>query len=206
MSARSTTERASTGAGRAPGGIDASAAARSAGVGAAAFVASYLAAFVLWTVSSLPEPDSFEQAFEQAIVESVRDSVPAWKAAGYVQFNAQFVDLTYETGFGDGALNLIALAEGSPLAAAYVVPPLLLAGAGYVAASGTPTAKTAEAAVSGALVAVGYAVLTVLLAVVVTHDAGGTTLSVPVPSALILAGVVSPVVFGAIGGVVADAT
>lgn len=203
MSSRSRTN-GSTGTNR--GGVDAATAIRGAGVGAAAFVATYVVTFVLWSISSLPEPESVEQAFQQAIVASIADSVPAWKAAGYVFFNGHMVDLTSETVLGDGALDLIALAEGSLLVLAYLVPPVVLVVAGYVLASNANVAGTSQAAVAGALVAVGYAVLAVVLALVVSHDAGRTTLFVDVPSALVFAGVVYPVVFGAIGGVVADAT
>ena len=89
---------------------------------------------------------------------------------------------------------------------AYLVPPVVLVVTGYVLASNANVTGTSQAAIAGALVAVGYAVLVVLLALVVPHDAGRAALSVDVTSALVFAGVVYPVVFGAIGGVVADAT
>jgi hypothetical protein len=203
MTAQSTTDSR---LGTDDGNIDASTAIRGAGGGAAAFVVSYVVAFVLWSVSSLPDPETVEQAFEQAIVASIADSVPAWKAAGYVLFNGHMVDVTSETLIGDGSLDLIALADGSLLVLAYLVPPVVLVVTGYVLASNANVTGTSQAAIAGALVAVGYAVLVVLLALVVPHDAGRAALSVDVTSALVFAGVVYPVVFGAIGGVVADAT
>jgi hypothetical protein len=188
------------------GGIDANAALRSAVTGAGAFVATYVVTFVVWSLAELPEPDTFEEAFQQAIVEFVRDSVPTWKSAGYVQFNAHAVDLTYETAIGDGAIDLIALADGSLLTLVYVLPPLLLVVGGYLVASNAGVDGVGQAAALGALQLIGYGILAAVLAILVAHDTGGTALSVDIPSVVVFAGIVYPVVCGGIGGAIADLT
>lgn len=186
------------------GGIDANATLRSAAAGAVAFVATYVLAFVVWSLVELPEPDSFEEAFQQAIVEFVRESVPTWKSAGYVQFNAHAVDLTYETALGDGAIDLIALADGSLLTLVYIIPPLMLLLGGYAAASAADPDGIGAAAALGALQLIGYGILAAVVAVLVAHDTGGTALSVDLPSVVVFAGVVYPVVCGGIGGAIAE--
>jgi hypothetical protein len=207
MCASSTTNHDGTGGhGNARAGIDASTALRGAGAGAAAFVASYLASFLLWTFVELPEPESFGQAFDQAVIGALRDSVPAWKNAGYLLFNAQFVELTYAGTFAESTFAVIDLASGSLLALAYVVPPLALLAAGYVVASSPTVRGLGQSAAAGALVAIGQLALVVVGALAFAAEGDGASLSVSLPNAVILAGIVYPVVFGAIGGVVADLT
>ena len=205
MCARSTSDRdAATGSRAARSGIDASTAARGAGAGAAAFVATYVVSFLLWTFVELPEPNSFGEAFNQAVIGVVRDSVPAWQGAGYVLFNAQFVEVTFEGALAESTFSIIALADSSLLALAYLVPPVALVAAGYVVASSPSIRGTGQSAAAGALVVVGHLVLVIVAAFAFTAEGSAGTLSVPLANAIILAGVVYPVVFGAIGGALAE--
>jgi len=207
MCARSTADHDSgTARGDVRSGIDASTAIRGAGAGAAAFVAAYVVSFLLWTFVELPEPNSIGEAFNQAVLGVVRDSVPAWKAAGYVLFNAQFVELTAQGALTETTFSIIALADSTLLGLAYLVPVVALVAAGYAVASTPSVQGTGQSAVAGALVAIGHLVLVVLGAVLFTAEGDAGTLSVSLPNAVILAGVVYPVVFGAIGGALADVT
>ena len=185
-----------TGSGATRSGIDASTAVRGAGAGAAAFVASYVVSFLLWTFVELPEPNSVSEAFNQAVIGVIRDSIPAWQGAGYVLFNAQFVDVTFEGTLSESTFSIIALA--------YLVPPLALVAAGYVVASAPSIRGTGQSAAAGALVVVGQLVLVIVGALAFTAEGNAGTLSVPLANAIILAGVVYPVVFGAIGGALAE--
>lgn len=205
MCARSTADGdAATGSGAARSGIDASTVARGAGAGAAAFVASYVVSFLLWTFVELPEPNSFGEAFDQAVIGVVRDSVPGWQGAGYVLFNAQFVEVTFEGALAESTFSIIALADSSLLALAYLVPPLALVAAGYVVASAPGVRGTGQSAAAGALVVVGQLSLAIVGALAFTAEGNAGTLSVPLANATIVAGVVYPVVFGAIGGALAE--
>jgi len=207
MCARSTTDQAtSTGQGTVRSGIDGAVAIRGAAAGAGAFVAAYLLSFLLWAFVELPEPSTIGEAFDQAVLGALRDSVPAWKAAGYVLFNAQFVDLTYEGTLSASTFSVVDLASGSGLGLAYVVPPLCLAAAGYLVASAPGVRGTSQSAVAGALVAIGQLALVVVGAFLFAAESDGASLGVSLPNAVILAGIVYPVAFGAVGGVVADAT
>ncbi|WP_439027213.1 hypothetical protein [Haloarchaeobius sp. DT45] len=183
--------------------LDAAAVARSAVAGVGAFLASYLVTFVLWTQSELPRPDSLGQVLEQAIVTAVRDNVAAWKATGMVLFNGHFVELQYEGPLSSGSFNLVDLAGGGLVEATYVVVPLVLVVAGFIAArtSGVEN-DLSDAALAGALVTAGYLVPIVVGALAFTYS-GDTSLSVPLVNAAVVAGVVYPVICGGIGGIVA---
>ncbi|WP_267640409.1 hypothetical protein [Haloarchaeobius amylolyticus] len=184
--------------------LDATTAARSAVAGVGAFLASYVLTFVLWTQSELPQPDSIGQALEQVIVSAVRDSVATWKAAGMVLFNGHFVQLSYEGQLSSGSFNLIDLAGGGLVQLTYVVVPLALVVAGFLAArTGGVTADLADSAVAGALVAVGYLVVAAIGSLVFSASGDGSSLSVPLVNAVVVAGVVYPVICGGLGGVVA---
>ncbi|MFB6353439.1 MAG: hypothetical protein ABEJ92_05080 [Halobacteriales archaeon] len=92
---------------------------------------------------------------------------------------------------GDGTVALL-----------YVLVPVLLVLAGAATAWLVDAVDTAEAAVAGATVAVGYFVLAAVGTVLFAHGIGDTGTSIapdPVTGSL-LAGVVYPVVFGAVGG------
>ncbi len=184
--------------------LDATTVARSAAAGVGAFVASYLLAFVLWTQTQLPQPDSLGQALEQAFISAIRDSVATWKAAGMVLFNGHFVQLAYEGPFASGSFNLIDLAGGGLVQVTYVVVPLALLAAGFLAARTSGLADDiADSAVAGALVAVGYLVLSALGSVLFAASGDGTSLSVPLVNAVVVAGIVYPVICGGLGGVIA---
>lgn len=204
MSARSTADQDTATGRTARSGIDASTALRGAGAGAAAFVASYVVSFLLWAFVELPEPDSVGEAFNQAVIGVVRDSVPAWQGAGYVLFNAQFVEVTFEGTLTESTFSLIALADSSLLALAYLVPAIALLAAGYAVASSPSIRGAGQSAAAGALVVVGHLALVVVGAIAFTAEGDAGTLSVPLANAIILAGVVYPVVFGAIGGALAE--
>jgi hypothetical protein len=184
--------------------LDAATAMRCAAAGIGAFVVNYLLTVVLWTQSELPRPDSLGDLFQQAVVSLVRDAVTTWKAAGMVLFNGHFVDLGYRGSVGSGSFNLIDLAGGGLLELTYLVPPVTLLVAGFlVARSSGLAADLSDSAVSGALLAGGYLVLALAGSVVFAYSSGDVSLSVPVMNVLVVAGVVYPVLFGALGGLVA---
>jgi hypothetical protein len=121
-----------------------------------------------------------------------------------VLFNGHFVDLGYRGSVGSGSFNLIDLAGGGLLELTYLVPPVTLLVAGFlVARSSGLAADLSDSAVSGALLAGGYLVLALAGSVVFAYSSGDVSLSVPVMNVLVVAGVVYPVLFGALGGLVA---
>lgn len=176
-------------------------------VGALAFVASYLLTYVFVAVDGV---DTSGEA--------------AWKIVGLVFYSAHNVESVFAaSGAGSSisqSVNLISnsmsgatnLASTVPAIVYYAAPALVLLVAGFVVvrSSGGRSPATGTAAVAGATVAIGYLVLGVVgrFAFQSSQSLFGATASVApdlVTSVLVL-GVVYPVVFGAIGGVVAAST
>jgi len=93
------------------------------------------------------------------------------------------------------------------LAVFTLLPVVLLVAAGYVAAS--RTARGTSGTVAGTSVAIGYlalAIVSILVAVFLAGGSGGSGLTLNAQSVLglLLTGVAFPVVFGAVGGAIAD--
>jgi hypothetical protein len=166
-----------------------------AAAGAAAWVLSYLCTYLV--ASGDIQNSLFGRVLEAA-------EIGVWQAVGWVFFNAHFVNTLVDLGFfGGGATNAIG-GENGFTALLYVVPPLLLIVAGlavgrYVGASDL---DAADAALSGLTVVLGYGLLSV---VGVFLFATENVAPDPVTGVL-LAGVVYPVVFGAVGAVAASLT
>lgn len=167
-----------------------------AGAGAVAYVVGYLLTFVLMRAE-------VQRTFE--------GSVPTWKAVGWYYYNAHFVDLVSSrsvAGFGDSAVvSLIAESSGSTATLLYAIPPLVLVAAGVAVAWRLEGPEIGTAAAGGAATIVGYGVLAVLGALLFPHEISGAvlgidltaTFTIPLGSALIIAGLLYPGVFGTAG-------
>jgi len=132
------------------------------------------------------------------------DPVSVWRAAGWVFYNAHFVDLSVPSLIGAAqSVNLVSQAAGGLLGVLFVVPPVLLAIAGAVAGRTAEAATPADGARSGALVAAGYLPLAVIGAFLFRYPVGDGSVAPDLVTAVLLAGVVYPVAFGAVGGAVA---
>ena len=88
-----------------------------------------------------------------------------------------------------------------------LVPPLVLLGVGYFVASSTVSWDAVSGFQAGASIAFGYCVLAALAALTltasVTEESVTVTVGPDLVPALIIAGIVYPVVFGGIGGAIA---
>lgn len=134
------------------------------------------------------------------------DPVSVWRGAGWVFYNAHFVDLSVPSLIGGAqSVNIVSQAEGGLLGVLFVVPPVLLAIAGAAAGRTAGAATPAGGARSGALVAAGYLPLTVVGALLFRYPVGDGSVAPDLVTAVLLAGVVYPVAFGAVGGAVAGA-
>ena len=166
--------------------------------GLVAFVLAYVLVYAL-TISTVQ--DSLLTGFAEAF----GGENPAWKIVGWILFNAQFVTTTITVDVpllgGTDAVNFIAESDSlSPVL--YVVPPALLAAAGLAMARLTGASDAGEALKTGPTVALGYLPASIvgafLFAVSVGSESGG---SPTLLTAVVLAGVVYPVVFGGLGAV-----
>jgi hypothetical protein len=124
------------------------------------------------------------------------DPVPIWKAVGRLFYNAHFVPTTVPGLGGPQTENFVA---GGPTLL-YLVAPLALLAAGALAAR----AAGPEPWLAGGLVFAGYLPLAVLGAIGFGYGVGDGAVAPDLVAAVLLAGVVYPVAFGAVGGLVGD--
>lgn len=128
------------------------------------------------------------------------EAIPAWKGVAWLFLNAHFADTEFPTvAGGTRTANFVTGGEGSTVLLA--LPPLLLAVAGLAVAYGR-SADAADRARVGATVALGYLPLSAAAALASVHALGGTeaTIGPDLVTAVLLAGGVYPLVFGALGG------
>lgn len=176
--------------------IDARAVGTGGAVGAAAYGLGYLVTYVTQRGLVQDRIRGFN-----AIAELFGgDPIPVWKAVAWLLYNAHFV-VTEVPGFGGTRTeNFIATADEGSLVLLYLVPPLALLAAGAAVAL-LSTARTPGAGgAGGALVVVGYLPLAVGVAIVSGYAVGDGTVAPDLVTATLLAGVVYPLVFGAVGG------
>lgn len=132
------------------------------------------------------------------------DPIPAWKAVGWVFYNAHLVATEVPAPLGGiRVVNFVAEADAGSLTAMYLVPPVLLLAAGLLVGRLAATTDPTEGALAGGLVAVGYLPLALLGVVAFGYSIGDGTIAPVLPTAGLLAGVVYPAVFGAVGGAAA---
>ncbi|WP_435194834.1 hypothetical protein [Natronomonas sp. EA1] len=163
--------------------------------GAGAWLLGYLTTFLL--TGSRVRDSGLRRA-----IELFGGELPTWKVVGWVFYNAHFVETRFEGIFG-GTASFVGGEDGFTLLL-YVVPPALLLAAGLAVGrrAGAETLDTANAAVTGATVSLGYAPL----AVVGLFLFGVEGAAPVVATGILLAAVFYPVVFGAAGGGVAALT
>ncbi|GGM54897.1 hypothetical protein J2752_000693 [Halarchaeum rubridurum] len=169
--------------------------------GVVAFALEYLVVY-LWQANRVREN---LQGLNAVIELLGGQGIPAWKVVGWLLYNAHFVDVTRPAlGGGRAATNLIAGGNAPQLL--YVLPPLFLLVAGVVLVRYVGLDTPRDGALCGTVVSLGYAIpaWAGVFAVRVTSD--GTWMGPAVVLGLVLAGVVYPVVFGALGGALAALT
>lgn len=180
----------------------ASTVARGAVAGVAAWLFGYLAAYV-WKASEVAE--SLEGiGFVSRLLGG--ESVPVWKGIGWLFLNAHFVDTRIPTiAGGTRMVNFVTAEDGGSLAL-LAVPPLLLLIAGLAVAYGRRADPLAGAKV-GATIAAGYLPLSVGAGLLTAHAIGNTEAAIApdLVTAVLLGGLVYPLVFGALGGLAGSA-
>lgn len=176
--------------------------ARGAVAGAATWLLGYLLAYV-WKASEVSEALGGIGFVSQLLGG---ESVPVWKGVGWLFLNAHFVDTQIPTVTGGTRMLNFVTADDSGALALVVVPPLVLFIVGLAVAYGRP-ASPLERATAGATVALGYLPLSVGAAVLTAHAVGDTDAAIApdLVTAVLLAGLLYPLVFGALGGLASRA-
>jgi len=177
--------------------------------GAIAGAAAWIVGYVLTAVVVLARMDDSELG---EISEATGDGGSGIEFIGWVFFNSHFVDTVVDAGFlGFGGTRSVSFVGGdgfTPLL--YVVPAALLLGAGIAVARSGGVSGTTAGAIAGLSVVPPYLALSAVGAVLfrVSTEALGATFSgePDLLPALLLAGIVIPAVFGALGGIIAANT
>lgn len=166
--------------------------------GVLAYVVGYLVTY-LWQAPSVR--DTLETV--NVIIEIVGgETVPTWKAVGWIFYNAHAVDLTLPA-LGSGSATRSLVGNGGAPTLLYVVPPLLLLVTGAAVAWWASADGAAGGAVAGGSIVLGYLILAVVGAFLVRYTFQESFVGPVTAHAVLLAGIVYPVVFGSIGGALA---
>ncbi len=140
------------------------------------------------------------------LIEFFGGESTTYELVGWVFYNAHLVEISY-TGIGifSPPRNFVGGEDGFTVLL-YLIPPALLLIAGLAIGRYRGVVDTNDGAVTGALVAPGYLVLSIVgvfLFDVSVGDASGAPDPIP---AILIAGIIYPVVFGALGGILASTT
>ena len=182
---------------------DAATAVESGLIGLVSFVVGYVLTYA-WRAPAVNDSLSGLNFLAQLLGV---DAIPTWKAVGWLFFGAHGVGTRFPTpGGGTEIVNLVEQSGDGTVALLYLLVPLLLVLAGAFGSWRAEAGDRSSAAVAGALVAIGYFLLAAIGTVLFTHGIGDTGRSIAVDplTGVLLAGLIYPVVFGAIGGVLAS--
>lgn len=171
----------------------------SAAAGVAAWVLGYVLTYLLVAADVESSPLN-------RLIEFFGGESATYELVGWVFYNAHLVDISY-AGIGPFSPPRSFIGgEGGFTVMLYLIPPALLIAAGLAIGRYRGVADVNDGAVTGALVIPGYLLFSIV-GVVLFHVSVGEASGAPdlIP-AILVAGVVYPAVFGAIGGVLAAAT
>lgn len=171
--------------------------ARGTAFGVVAFLAGYLVTY-LWQASNVRESLSGINALIQFFGG---EQIPAWKAVGWVFFNAHYVRTQLPSLGGTQTRNFVAAGDFPALL--YAVPVVVLLLAGFLLAWSRRPADLQDGALDGAMVAVGYAGAAIVAVFLFGATRGDASITPDPVTGVLLAGVVYPLVLGAVGGALA---
>lgn len=173
-------------------------------VGAIAGVIAWLLGYVFTFLIAGPEvQDSTAQRF----IEAVQGEPSTYEMVGWVFYNAHFVDTVF-VGIplvGDQTTNAIG-SEGGVSMLLYLIPVGLLLAAGLAVGRFSGSESPTDGAFAGLTVVPGYLVLTLLGLFVFEVTIGGATGRPAQLEAVVIAGILYPVILAAAGGVLAAVT
>jgi len=174
--------------------------ARTAVTGAATGIGAYLLGYLIIYVTQRGSVEERFSAFNAVTDLFGGDPIPVWQGVGWLFYNAHLVAIRVPGIGGSTTQNVIGDADGGVTTLLYLFPPVLLIGAGYAVA----TLSTAEVpAIAGAFTVVGSLPRAILGIVLFSYSVGDGAIEPDAVTAVLLAGIVYPAVFGAIGGAAA---
>ena len=170
-----------------------------AGFGAAGWILGYVVAYLLVATD-------IESSPLNRLIEFFGGDSATYELVGWVFYNAHLVDISY-TGVGvfTPPRSFIGGEDGFTVLL-YLIPPALLVIAGLAVGRYQGAAEPTQGAIAGALVTPGYLVLSIVGAFLFTVSVGDASGAPDLIPAVLVAGLVYPTVFGALGGVLASVT
>jgi hypothetical protein len=190
--------------------------ARAVGTGAATGAGAYVLGYLIVYLTQRGSIEDRFTAFNVVTDVLGGDPIPVWQAIGWLFYNAHFVETRIPSIGGPSMRDFIRSADDGSLTLLYLVPPVLLVGAGYatIALSGEsesdaqvagdpPDAEVGDGLL-GALVVVGYLPLAIVGIFLFSYAVGDGAIAPDAITGVLLAGIVYPAVFGAIGSVLGD--
>jgi hypothetical protein len=181
--------------------------------GVGTYVVGFIVTFVLVQIDSELDASEFDGLF------GLSPDVSSLDLAGWVFYNAHFVDTEFSASGGDGSNSESSriIAENStqiPEVVFYIVPILLLVGAGYLLVQQEYVTEGVDAALSGGSLVIGYLPLAVIGTFLFTASNSTSVAESEVTisfgpatgTGILLAGIIFPLVLGAVGGLIAFQT
>ncbi|MFB6112734.1 MAG: transporter [Halodesulfurarchaeum sp.] len=160
-----------------------------------AYGVGYLVTY-LWQAPAVRDTLSPVNQFLQLVGS---ETIPVWKAVGWLFYNAHTVPIRLPA-LGQGHVTRSLIGNGGAPSLLYVVPPILLLVAGSWVAWWDGAEGFGRGGLVGASVAIGYVVLAIVGVFVFRYTVGGIVVGSDLVRAILLVGLVYPLVFGAIGG------
>ena len=167
-------------------------------------VGAYLLGYLLTYRWQADEVEETLQGFNFVADLLGGDPIPAWQGVGWLFYNAHFVT-TQVPGFGGpSSENFIAASDDGTLTLLYLLPPLLLLLAGLAATYAADVSETREALLAGPGVLAGYLPLAIAGVFLFSFSVGDGAVEPDLVTAALLAGIVYPLAFGSLGGLLAS--
>ena len=171
---------------------------RTVGAAAVGGVLSYLLAYAItYAVTG----QQIANSLASRVLEIATGDPGTWKLVGWVFYSAHYVTSEIPGLFGSTAVNLVGQGDAFPTALFLLPPVVLVVAGGLVAVAGRAESPLAGA-VGGASITLGYLPLAVAGAFLFSISVGDSTAGPTLVTAVLLAGIVYPLVFGAVGGAV----
>ena len=168
-----------------------------AGTGVAAYLLGYLITYV-WQSGSVEERLEGYNALASLFGG---EPVTVWQGVGWLFYNAHFVNTRIDALGGTQSQSFIG-GDGGATVLLYLVPIVLLLAAGLLTARAADATDPSAGATAGAAVAIGYFPLALIGRFLFSYQGSAAPALV---TAALLAGLVYPLLLGAVGGVFASA-
>jgi hypothetical protein len=167
-----------------------------AGVGVVAWLLGYVCTYLV--AGTRVRESALNQVLELA------GGASTYKLVGWTFYNSHFVETAVE-GLPARVTSTVG-GEGGFTVLLFFVPPVLLVAAGLAVARYQGSDTPEAGGLAGLTVVPGYLVVVFLGAVAFVVSVGPVSGRPPIVLAVVLAGLVYPGIFGALGGVLAGAT